>query len=118
MEPAGGAPVDLAAALRYVDGDPALLAELVAGFAAEYRGRLATLRAGTAGGDRDVVEREAHNFKSVLALLGAERARGLAEELELIGREGSLTGGAAVLGQLETEVERTAAWLDEWTRCR
>jgi HPt (histidine-containing phosphotransfer) domain-containing protein len=118
MEPADGAPVDLAAALRYVDGDRALLAELAASFGAEYRERLATLRAATEGGDRDVVEREAHNLKSVLALLGAERGRGLAGELERIGREGPEIGGLPVLDRLEAEVERVTAWLDEWRRAR
>jgi HPt (histidine-containing phosphotransfer) domain-containing protein len=111
-----GAPVSLAAALRYVDGDRTLLAELVVSFVSDYGERLATLRAAVAAGERAEVERTAHNFKGVLAILGAEPARNMAEELERLGRESSLADRADLLDQFESEVHRVVTWLDDWRR--
>jgi HPt (histidine-containing phosphotransfer) domain-containing protein len=116
MERGDGAPVELEAALRYVDGDRALLADLVAGFAAEYPERLAALVAAIGRRRPAEVERLAHSLKSVLALLGAERARRLAEELEGIARERALSDAPDVLARLQAEVDRVVGWFGDWRR--
>lgn len=111
-------PVDLAVALRYVDGDHALLGELLAAFVEDYPERLSTLRTALGNGDRSEAERVAHNLKGVLGILGAERGQALAQELETMGREGRLGGASPVLTELETEVARIAAFFEAggWKR--
>ena len=104
-------PIDLPVALRLVDGDPGLLAELADEFLSQLPGRLAALRGAVDGGDAPQIERVAHALRGALAALAAQPACEQAHELERLGRAGCLETVAAVLRGLEQELTRLTSFL-------
>jgi len=113
-------PLDLGAALAIVDGDTALLAELVGRFVSDYPGQLTELREAVRSGDAGRTERGGHRLKGALSALGARVAQDLAAEVETLGREARLGPASAVLEHLERELERIAAFVAQpgWTQRR
>jgi PAS domain S-box-containing protein len=103
-------PIDLDAALALADGDPNLLAELMAVLLAEYPGQLATLHSAHQHGDARQLERAAHSLKGALGTVGVTRAHGLAQQLEAHGRADQLEGALSLVQQLDTEMARLAAF--------
>jgi len=101
---AAGPAFDPAAALSLVDGDRALLAELVELLRAESPRMLANVRRGLQANDPKAVEQAAHELRGSVSNFGAHPASELALDLEVMGREGALAGGAARLAALEREV--------------
>jgi len=91
-ETAAGEGFDFSVALSYVGGDRALLDELLDIFAEDAPVRMDAIRRAIAGGDAQVLMREAHTLKGALKLLGAAVAAGLALELETLARHGDLSG--------------------------
>lgn len=109
--PGPAAPVDLDAALAWVDGDGALLEELIEVFREECPGQLRALEQAVADRDGPRVRRLAHTVKGSTAALGAAAAQGLAEALEHLGHAGTLGTAPAALARLETELGRVLAFL-------
>ena len=109
MPPADEPPLDLASALRAVDGDQALLREVLEVFCQDYPARVEVLRNTIAHGAAQPMERAAHNLKGALSIFGRTVAYELAQELETLGRAGHLEGAAAVLQMLEQELVRISA---------
>ena len=107
------APLDLAKALTWVDGDKELLAELVAVFLEDLPERTEALRAAVETEDAQGTERAAHSLKGAVASLGGETARALAYELEQMGRAGRLAGVGLLFAELEGELGRIARFLSE-----
>jgi len=106
-EPAGErSPFNAAVALRTVDGDKELLAELAALLLDDYPGKLEELQEALEGGDPATLERSAHSLKGAAANLGLEAAKKLAAGLELKGKEADLDGSGELLSRLEKELER------------
>jgi two-component system sensor histidine kinase/response regulator len=103
-------PMDLAAALRAVDGDRELLQELMEVFLAESPSQLATLRMALHHGDPRRLEGIAHSLKGALGAVGAMRAQELAQRLEAPGRADQLDGAPSLVQQLDTELARLAAF--------
>jgi HPt (histidine-containing phosphotransfer) domain-containing protein len=106
-----GSPVDLEAALAWVDGDRGLLEELLAVFREECPVQLRALRAAVEAADGPLVRRLAHTVKGSVASLGAARARDLAETLEHLGQAGTLDRAPGALAGLEAELARVLACL-------
>jgi CheY-like chemotaxis protein/HPt (histidine-containing phosphotransfer) domain-containing protein len=107
--PAESAPeptFDLTAALTYVDGDRALLDELLDTFAQDTPVRLEAIREAATGWEATELIREAHTLKGVLKVLGATRAAGLAKDLEARGRAGDVKGARELVASLTREVEQ------------
>ena len=101
--------LDRATVLARLDGDEALLAEVIELFIAEAPGLLAAVAEAVLLGDGKRIERAAHTLKSCVGQLGAERAHRLAQQLEQAGRDGgSRTGDAAasLLAELQDEMTR------------
>ena len=101
--------LDRATVLARLDGDEALLAEVVELFVAEAPGLLAAVAEAVASGDGKRVERAAHTLKSCVGQLGAERAHQLAQRLESVGREGAGGEGeeaTRILAELQDEMGR------------
>jgi CheY-like chemotaxis protein len=96
--------VDPAALLARMEGDQALLAEVVAIFHAEAPRMLADLRRAIDEGDAAGLQRVAHSFKGAVAIFGAERASDAAQALESLGRNGSVSGAADALAALEQQM--------------
>jgi signal transduction histidine kinase/DNA-binding response OmpR family regulator len=97
---------DLDVALNFVDGDRALLGEIVTLYHNDYPGWVEELRAAVRAGEAQWTERGAHSLKGAVKIFGATAAYNLASELETCGRAGDLTGAATILPMLERELER------------
>src|SRR5262245_19978906 len=109
IDPANSAPertFDLTTALAYVDGDRALLDELLATFAQDTPVRLQAIRHAATGWEATELIREAHTLKGVLRILGATKAAGLAKDLEAQGRAGDVKGARETVASLTREVEQ------------
>jgi signal transduction histidine kinase/CheY-like chemotaxis protein len=99
-------PVHLSTALSNVDGDHAILAEVVEVFLQDCPQQLAQLREAISSGEAKRTERVAHGLKSVVGLFGAQQAYNLAYELEVLGRMDQLEEASTVLKQLERALEQ------------
>jgi signal transduction histidine kinase/DNA-binding response OmpR family regulator len=111
--PAPPPPVDLAAALRTVDGDAALLAEMVDVFQEDYPKHLAALQEAIARRDARQLEQTAHSLKGAVTVLGATIAQRLAADLEARGRAAQWEGTTAVFERLQHELPRLVAFFAE-----
>jgi signal transduction histidine kinase/CheY-like chemotaxis protein/HPt (histidine-containing phosphotransfer) domain-containing protein len=109
LSPADEPPVDLATALDAVDGDIALLADVVAVFLEGYATQLASLRQAVASGDAHHIAQLSHSLKGSLGAVGAMTARTLAYELETMGRAAQVEGASIVFDRLERELTRVIA---------
>ena len=109
-------PVDLSVTMKAVDGDKALMAELVGVFAQSYARRLIDMREAIMAGDANRTERTAHSLKGEISLFGATTAYSLAEIIETMGRDAQLDNAPHILQELERELEQVASFLNqpEW----
>jgi CheY-like chemotaxis protein/HPt (histidine-containing phosphotransfer) domain-containing protein len=104
--------VDLSKAMETVEGDQALLAELVQVFNDGYPAQVAEVREAISQCDDTRLERAAHILKGEVGLLGAETAYHLSAELETLGREGHIAHAPRLLRELERELERIISFFD------
>ena len=107
---------DVAAMLRNIGGDMALLDELVELFLQRYQAMLEAIRAALAGRDQAAVEQAAHALKGTASNLCASEVVLSAGQLEALGRLGTLVEGPIIYVQLEKSVLRLVQVLEE--RCR
>ena len=116
MTDAEDPPIQLALALRRVDGDPDLLEELVSAFQNELPERMRRLREALGRGDLPETARLAHSLRGSLGILGAEPSRILAEELESLSAAGRGDEAASTCQAFEREVARVSAFFSsaEW----
>jgi signal transduction histidine kinase/HPt (histidine-containing phosphotransfer) domain-containing protein len=112
--PAGAPPVDMAAALQAVDGDPALLRELVHLFLQDYPSHMTALQEALQRGDADPVIRTAHSLKGALSIIGGALAATLVSELERMGGAGALEDACRVLPPLERELAGIATFYADY----
>jgi CheY-like chemotaxis protein/HPt (histidine-containing phosphotransfer) domain-containing protein len=105
--------VDLTKAMETVEGDQALLAELVQAFNDSYLTQVAEVREAVTKRDDTRLERAAHILKGEAGLLGAQTAYHLADELETLGRERHIEDASCILQKLERELERIIAFFDQ-----
>jgi len=96
--------LDLQGALRRLDGDRELLAELAQFFLEDSPGLLDRVRDGLRSGDARTVQRAAHSLKGLAANFGAQGAVDAASAVEDCGQSGDLAAAAAALPQLERQV--------------
>jgi len=98
--------LDTAELMHRVEGDVALMKELVRVYLDTYPGRVAELRQALARGDAAAVRRAAHTLKGMVGQLGARAASAAAQRLEAMGRERNLTQAGAACAALEAALER------------
>jgi two-component system, sensor histidine kinase and response regulator len=98
--------------LQRIDGDRALLAELVAIFRKECPGLLRAAHAAIQRKDSPALERMGHSLRGALANLSALAATDLAAELETMGRSGQLAQAGAKLLELEDELPKAIDTLE------
>ena len=91
--------------LERVDGDRALLKDLVELLKEESPRLMDDLRKGLESGDASGVEQAAHALRGMIGNFGAPRAVALAKDLETEAREGRTAGGEECLKGLERELE-------------
>ncbi|WP_200384187.1 PAS domain-containing hybrid sensor histidine kinase/response regulator [Rhodocyclus tenuis] len=96
--------------IAQLGGDAELFAQVVAAFAAGLPATLAALRAALLSGDRQLLRREAHSAKSVLATFADSEGAQLAQELE------TWAAGSSGADDQEEAVARTEALQAALTR--
>jgi len=102
----------LAALLKVVGGEQALLIELVESFLQETPPLLSQMRRSAANGEAETLRRAAHTLKSSSRDFGAVRLSELCRELEAMGKAGNLAGAADLAAQVETEYVQVQAELE------
>ena len=111
-----GSVLDRAELLARVDGDRALLLEIVRLFVQERPALLGGMEAALAAGDAPELERSAHTAKGAFGNLSAPLAQQAAVELELLARHGELALATDVFLRLRHQVERLEAELLAFTQ--
>jgi len=114
----GQPPIDMHDLLERVEGDKALVLELMQLFREQYPRILAEIRRCVAAGDSAGLHRAAHSFKGACANLGARRAMNSAFVLERMGRDAQLDGVDGYLADLEIEAEQLERTLAELVETR
>ena len=94
------------ALLDRVEGDRALLAEMVALFFEESPRQLAELQDSLANGNAPAAERAAHKLKGAVGNFAAPAAAAAAEKAEHLARAGDLDRARAAASTLDKELER------------
>ena len=107
---------DVAATLRNIGGDSALLEDLVELFLERYEAMLERIRMALAAKDQDAVEQAAHALKGTASNLSASEVVLSAGQLEALGRLGTLVEGPMIYAQLEKAVLRLVHVLDKRSR--
>jgi CheY-like chemotaxis protein len=102
-------PMDTASALARVEGDVGLLDELVALFLKGLPEMLTNLRDAITAGDAKAIERGAHKLKGSVGNFAAQPAFEAALNLEVLGREGTLSEVEPAYSELEKEIVRLKA---------
>lgn len=111
-KPAGiEAPVDISAALRWVDDDRELLAELIEIFLEDCPQRLQELDHAVKEGNASGVRQAAHSLKGMVTGFDANSAHGLAAEMEGLGKAGDLSNAIGLLSTLQLEFSRVINYL-------
>lgn len=77
--------------------------------------RMTALRRGVMTGDAPRAEAAAHALGSSCGQLGGMRMRSLCMRAEALAGEGDLASVAALIGEIESELEALHAWLDAST---
>jgi HPt (histidine-containing phosphotransfer) domain-containing protein len=98
--------IDREAALERVDGDTALLSEIVDLFLNDVEALTDDIRQAVSAADATRIMRSAHRLKGSVATLAAGRATQAALRLETIGRNGEVHEAASAFAALEAEVIR------------
>ena len=114
--PSPEAPHDIVgkdALLARVGGDAELLGEMAAMFLDECPRHVSGIRQAVAGHDARSLESAAHALRGSVSNFTARRASQAALSLELMGRDGDLTGSEQALAALEEELERLKPVLEE-----
>ena len=90
--------------LERVSGDRELLRELVDLFAQEYPEMLSDIESAVKGGNASALQRAGHKMKGSVLQFSANSAGAIAGALEVMGKNGSLTGAAEDYLKLRTEL--------------
>jgi HPt (histidine-containing phosphotransfer) domain-containing protein len=105
-------PTALETLLEVVGGEPALLGELIDSFLEEAPPLTDTLRHALEEGDAAELRRAAHTIKSSSNDFGATTLAELCQEMELMGKAGTLDGAAELVSQAEDEYEQVRVALE------
>jgi HPt (histidine-containing phosphotransfer) domain-containing protein len=84
-----------------VDGDMELLRQLLAVFEQEFSAMLAGVERAIAEGDAPGLEKAGHKIKGSLLQFSAHHAAAAAQQLEILGRQGTVDGAAGALETLK-----------------
>jgi two-component system, sensor histidine kinase and response regulator len=96
-------------ALARLDGDEALLRELVQVFLEDFPQQLVTLQLALETGDLERVERSAHSLKGELSCLGLTEAARKARDLERAGEKRSMQNASDLFPGLKLDIAAAAS---------
>lgn len=108
--------LNIAAALERVEGDRALLEELLRLFLDECQGSIRQIRDVWTSCDARALGRLAHTLKGSAANVGADGVSEAAFALERLTRSGDLGDAVQRIADLEREIERIAPELDSFLK--
>ena len=97
---------DLAEVVERLGGDCELARKLVEGFLQDGPKQIEFLRSYLEDGDPTASERQAHSIKSAAAIVGGERFRAVAFEIEQSAHAGDLPAATARMAELHAEFAR------------
>lgn len=104
QEPSGfEAPVDFPSALRWVEGDHEILADLIKIFLEDCPQRLHELEQAVTEGNAIRIKQTAHSLKGMVSCFSTRKAQTLADEMERLGKAGELAMTSALLPPLLLE---------------
>ena len=111
-------PVNLGEVKRMIGTDLDLYKSLVDIFTEEAGGQLSAIEESILNTDSVSLDNSAHSFKSSLATLGAYTASNFAEQLEAMGKAGSMNGSLEVFAKLKLEYEKVASYFEssQWEK--
>jgi len=104
---------DSGVALNRTGHDPEPLAELIEIFLADRPRRMAEIQEAIALSDAQDLERSAHKLKGAAAVFDARSVVELAEQLEILGRQGDISAAEEVLSHLDRQIEELIRALQE-----
>ncbi len=100
-------------ALRELNpGDDSFLRDLIQIYVADSVQRIGEIEEALDSGDSRKLTIAAHSLKGSSANFGAQELRRLSESIEMIGRQGTVTGAAAQVPALSEEFARVKAELE------
>ncbi len=99
-------PIDLETTLKRFDGDKGFFKEMVLEFLSYVPKQLEILNEAVKKSDAKLVEREAHSIKGSAGNLGAKDLADSASKLELLGRDGDLSGALELIEHLKIDLKR------------
>jgi PAS domain S-box-containing protein len=104
-------PVDLEAALYRFGGDRAFMLEMCREFNDHLSERLNELQAAVRAGDFNRLARVSHNLKGIALNFSADTLADIARRLEQAGAHEDLDRAAAIIPQLQSEIQRVSDYL-------
>jgi two-component system sensor histidine kinase/response regulator len=104
--------IDWSRGLAAVDGDSALLRDLLRIFANEAPATLQKLRSAVELKDAPAIERAAHTLKGSVGNFGADAAVQASLSLEVMARQGDLEHAGAAFRSVEQEIHRVLAAIE------
>jgi len=110
-----GAPIDRMQLRAIMDGDPALEAEMLAGFRTASVKEAAVLREALARGDCGAIRHASHRMKGLARLVAASSLASVCEQLERQARAGCVDDPALALAEFEREWHRVSDFLNAAT---
>lgn len=90
------------------------ITELVDTYLDDSPQQISSLRESLTRGDAETFRRSAHSLKSNSASIGALTLSGMARELEMLGKSGSLGGAGPLVEQLANEYDQVRSLLVGW----
>ncbi|MBI5393822.1 MAG: response regulator [Verrucomicrobia bacterium] len=97
------------------DGNPGFLTDLFRTYQQDAASRLPALREAAEKNDVAKLKQAAHALKGSSVNLGARRLAGLCARLETLASDGSTTGAADLIAQVEQELQRVVAEMNAHT---
>jgi len=110
-----GAPIDRMQLRAIMDGDPALEAEMLAGFRTASVKEAAALRDALARRDCTAIRHASHRMKGLARLVAASSLAAVCERLERQARDGRVDDPGVVLAEFEREWHRVSDFLNAAT---
>jgi CheY-like chemotaxis protein/HPt (histidine-containing phosphotransfer) domain-containing protein/anti-sigma regulatory factor (Ser/Thr protein kinase) len=114
--PPQAGPIDAELLLERVGGDRRALASLVRTFRSDAPRKLAEIRRAVSAPDARALQAAAHALKGAVSNFAAAAASETAFRLQRMGEAGETSDAPAVLAQLEREIGKVSAALDELVR--
>jgi HPt (histidine-containing phosphotransfer) domain-containing protein len=104
--------------IKRCGNDPRFASQILERFRTHAARELAKLEKALAEGDGAATARVAHSLKSMSAYVSADRASGLARQIEELGHASQLAEITSVLSNLREEIDWAISWIGQSDQVR